>query len=243
MSRRIPRHVAIIMDGNGRWAEKRGYPRIYGHIRGSARIKPIVKEADRVGIKALTLYAFSTENWCRPDLELQVLWKLLKKYLIKEVDEFDRNNVCLRAIGEIDRLAPDVRKVLDYTVDRLAGNTGLQLTLAISYGSRREFERAARLFAEDCVQNKRKPADISEAVLSNYMWTSVLGDLSDVDLVIRTGGEKRISNYLLWQSAYAEFIFTDLFWPDFKPSDLLAAVEEYSNRERRYGGLSAEAQL
>jgi len=236
---RTPKHIAIIMDGNGRWAQKRHHPRVFGHIRGSGRIKAVVQEADRLGVKALTLYAFSTENWSRPNAELSVLWKLLKKYLIREVDHLDRENVRLRVIGEIDRLGPDVRSVLDPTIERLSKNTGLQLTFAVSYGSRTELTRAARLFAEDCLAGRRQPKDMDEALMSRYLWTSDLGDLGDVDLVIRTSGEKRVSNFLLWQAAYAEFVFLDLCWPDFEPRHLQEAIQEYSSRDRRFGGIGS----
>jgi undecaprenyl diphosphate synthase len=231
----IPRHVAIIMDGNGRWAERRSHPRVFGHVRGSARIKSVVREADRLGVKALTMFAFSTENWARPDGELRVLWKLLKRYLIKEADELMRENVRMRVIGEVERLSPDVREVLDPVVERLSGNTGLQLTFAISYGSRRELARAAELFAQDCVKGLARPSDMSEELLARYLWTSELKDLADVDLVIRTSGEHRVSNFLLWQSAYAEFVFTECLWPDFTPSHFALAIAEFERRERRFG--------
>jgi undecaprenyl diphosphate synthase len=236
---RVPRHVAIIMDGNGRWAQRRRHPRVYGHVRGSSRVKPIVREADRLGIRALTLYAFSTENWSRPETELGVLWRLLKKYLVREIDELDRQNVRLHVIGEVERLAPDVREELDRAMSRLAGNTGLQLTFAVSYGSRRELARAAKLFAADCVAGRHKPEDLTEELMGTYLWTASLGELGDVDLVIRTSGEKRVSNFLLWQAAYAEFHFTDLCWPDFGPEELREAVSDYGARERRFGGIGA----
>ena len=229
------------MDGNGRWAQRRGYPRYFGHVRGSSRVKKIVREADRIGIKALTLYAFSTENWSRPDEELSVLWRLLKKYLVREVDELARKNVRLNVIGEVERLDPEVRTVLLAAIDRLKGNTGLQLTFALSYGSRRELTLAAQRFAEDCVSGSRRPEELTERLMSQYLWTSILGDLSEVDLVIRTSGEKRISNFLLWQAAYAELYFTDVCWPDFSPADLMQAVEAYSMRERRFGGVGPQA--
>jgi undecaprenyl diphosphate synthase len=235
---RIPHHVAIIMDGNGRWAQRRGRPRVFGHIRGSSRIKPLVREADRLGIRALTLYAFSTENWSRPESELSVLWKLLKKYLIREIDELHRNNVRLNVIGEPERLSADVRQVLNSAIARLSGNTGLQLTFAISYGSRREMARAARLFAEDCVAGRKKPSEMTEDLMWRYLWTEKLGEDAGVDLVIRTSGERRVSNYLLWQAAYAEYVFMDLCWPDFKPEQLRGAIEEFSSRERRFGGVT-----
>ncbi|HTL12795.1 MAG TPA: polyprenyl diphosphate synthase [Bdellovibrionota bacterium] len=230
-----PRHVAIVMDGNGRWAQRRGRPRIWGHIRGAGRVKDIVRGASDNGVKALTLFAFSTENWARPEAELAVLWKLLKKFLSREVDELHRQNVRLHVLGEIERLAPDVRQVVNRAVERLAGNTGLRLCFAVSYGSRREVARAARRFAEDCASGLRKPADLDEALLSTYLWTAELGDLQDVDLVIRTSGELRTSNFLLWQSAYAEYYFTDTCWPDFDAECFGQALRDYGTRERRFG--------
>jgi len=225
------------MDGNGRWAKRKHRPRIFGHIRGSSRVKPIVKEADRLGIQALTLYAFSTENWLRPESEVKVLWKLLKKFLIKEKEDLKKNNVRLNVIGEVERLGSDVREVLDPVIQELSVNTGMRLNFAVSYGSRRELVRAARLFASDCKQGRKNPDDMNEELMNSYLWTSSLSEYSDVDLVIRTSGEKRISNFLLWQAAYAEFIFADVFWPDFSPLHLKAAIEEYSRRERRFGGI------
>lgn len=236
----VPKHVAIIMDGNGRWAERRHHPRVFGHIRGSAKIKPIVQEADRLGIKALTLYAFSTENWSRPETERSVLWRLLKKYLLRERDGLNEKNVRLHVIGELERLESEVRAIVEETLEMLKNNTGLQLSFAISYGSRRELVRAARRFAEDCLAGRQVPEAMDEDVMAGYLWTSDLGSLRDVDLVIRTSGEKRISNYLLWQAAYAEFSFLDLCWPDFGPEHLRAAVEEYGNRDRRFGRIKSE---
>lgn len=240
---RIPRHIAIIMDGNGRWAQRRHHPRVFGHVRGAGRIKEIVREADRLGVRALTLYAFSTENWSRPETELQVLWKLLVKFLRKEIDELERQGVCLRVIGELDRLDPSVRSVVESAIARLQGNSGLQLTVAVSYGSRKELIRAAQNFARDCVAGLAKPEDLHEETLGNYLWTAGLGSLADVDLVIRTSGEVRVSNFLLWQAAYAEFYFTELCWPDFRAEHLREAVASYSKRERRFGALTPAAEL
>lgn len=237
MSAGVPQHIALIMDGNGRWATRRGHPRVYGHVRGASRIKEVVREADRQGVKALTLYAFSTENWTRPEGELSVLWKLLVKFLKREEAELMRNNVRLRVIGEKERLSPAVLSVLDPAIERLSKNTGLSLTFAVSYGSRRELARAARLFAEDCAKGKRQPSEMNETVLNEYLWTADLGELSDVDLVVRTSGEQRVSNFLLWQAAYAEYIFLDKCWPDFGADDLRAAIERFSHRERRFGGI------
>ncbi len=237
MAQEIPRHIAIVMDGNGRWAQRRGRPRVFGHVRGSSRVKAIVEEADRLGVKALTLYAFSTENWTRPEGERRVLWKLLKKYLLREAEELHRKNVRLRVIGEIDRLDADIRSVLDPAVQKLSSNTGLQLTFAVSYGARRELANAAREFAKDCLAGRVKPESMNEQYMEKYLWTSCLGDFSQVDLFIRTSGEQRVSNFLLWQAAYAEFIFTEVCWPDFEPKNLADAIQEYSKRERRFGGL------
>ncbi|MBC7692169.1 MAG: isoprenyl transferase [Methylotenera sp.] len=236
---RIPKHIAIIMDGNGRWAQKRHHPRVFGHIRGASRIREIVREANRLGVKALTLYAFSTENWSRPDQELNTLWKILKKFLIREERELQAQNVCLGVIGEIERLSADVRGVLDPALERLSKNTGLKLTFAVSYGSRRELMRATALFARDCVEGKHRPEDLTEDMLEQYFWTSQLGELADVDLVIRTSGEIRVSNFMLWQAAYAEFVFADVCWPDFAPSHLRNAIEQYSQRHRRFGGVNS----
>jgi undecaprenyl diphosphate synthase len=227
------------MDGNGRWSEKRGQPRVYGHIRGCRRVKPVIKEADRLGVKALTLFAFSTENWSRPEAELAVLWKLLKKYLIREADELNRRNVRFCAIGELERIPEDVRKVVRETEERLAKNTGLLLTFAVSYGSRRELARAARLFAEDCKAGKRQPSEMCEELLNEYLWTADMGELAEVDMILRTSGERRVSNFLLWQAAYSELVFTDLCWPDFEPRHLREAIDEYCQRDRRFGGVSS----
>lgn len=235
----VPRHVAIVMDGNGRWAQRRGHARIFGHIRGAARVHEIVEEAGRSGVKALTLYAFSTENWSRPTPELGVLWKILKKYLASKIGELDRENVRLRVIGEVERLAPDVRAALSPAIEKLSKNTGLQLTLAVSYGGRRELARAAKLFAEDCAAGRASPDSMSEEKLGEYLWTADLGELAEVDLVIRTSGEKRVSNFLLWQAAYAEYVFTDICWPDFKPETFREALQEFAGRQRRFGGVTS----
>ena len=230
-----PKHVAIIMDGNGRWAQRLGHPRAYGHVRGATRVKPVVREAERLGVKALTIFAFSTENWNRPSREVQTLWNLFVKYLHKEGQELHRENVRLRMFGELERLDPEVKASMDPVLELTSKNTGLQLNVAISYGSRAELARAARLFAEDCVNGLRSPSEMSEELLWRYLWTRDLGELASVDLVIRTSGERRISNFLLWQSAYAEYSFQDVCWPDFRPEHLKQSVEEFMLRERRFG--------
>ncbi len=234
---KTPKHIAIIMDGNGRWAERRGYPRVFGHVRGASRIKPIVREADRLGVKALTLYAFSTENWSRPETELSVLWKLLVKFLKKEEADLMKNNVRLRVIGEIERLSPTVREVLDPAIARLSKNTGLQLNFAVSYGSRREILKASQNLIRECSEKGIDPSTLTEADFERHLWTSCLGELSNVDFMIRTSGEIRISNFLLWQAAYAEYLFLEKCWPDFSAQDLTDAVKEFASRDRRFGGI------
>jgi len=237
----IPRHVAIIMDGNGRWAESRNRPRIYGHIRGASRVEPIVREASRLGIEALTLFAFSTENWSRPGPEIDLLWRLMKKFLVRRIDELDRNKVRLSLVGEVERLPKDVRNVGEAAVRRLAGNTGLHLSIAVSYGARAEILRAVKQFSVDCTLGIANPNELDEKKFESYLWTSALGSSSDVDLVIRTSGEFRVSNFLLWQSAYAEYVFLDLNWPDFGPAELHQALREFASRRRRFGGVQTSA--
>ncbi len=234
----IPQHVAIIMDGNGRWAKMRGRPRFFGHIRGSAQVREIVREAKRQGIKALTLYAFSTENWKRPEDELTVIWKLLRKYIRREVKELDQNKVKLHVIGEIGRIPEGARAELLQAVEKLSVHEEFHLTFALSYGSRTEWVSAAKQMAEDCKLGKLQPQDISESVIDQYLWTSCLGRLSDVDLVIRTSGELRMSNFLLWQACYAEFDFPQTLWPDYTVEEFRKSLERYQTRERRLGGLT-----
>lgn len=235
-----PRHVAIIMDGNGRWATRRGRPRVYGHVRGAARVKQIVETAHDLGIQALTLYAFSTENWSRPQAELDVLWRLLRKFLFKERNNLKKKNVRLQVIGELHRLSPELQEIVSDSIQMLEKNTGLLLTLAVSYGSRSEIIQAAQKFSQDCIEGKRNPEDLTEKDFESYLWTAPDRQLAEVDLVIRTSGEKRISNFLLWQSAYAEYRFTDVCWPDFSPRDLSEAVDDYCGRERRFGRIKTD---
>jgi len=237
----MPRHVGLIMDGNGRWAQKRGHARVFGHVRGAARIRRVVERADELGIKVLTLYAFSTENWRRPASERAVLWRLLRKYLRKEVDHLDRENVQLKVMGQLERLEPEVREEVEQAVERLASNTGLQLVFALSYGARQEIATAAQRYAEDCDQGLRSPEQMNESILEGYLWTQQLGEHRDVDLVIRTSGERRVSNFLLWQSAYAEYHFADVCWPDFGPEHLDQAVRDYGSRTRRFGGVESNS--
>ncbi len=229
---RIPKHVAIIMDGNGRWARSRGWHRSFGHIQGSARVRDIVQEASDLGISVLTLYAFSTENWSRPAEEIDALMHLLEDYLKKEKESLLKNNVRLAALGQIERLPTRIREILALTIDALKDNTGLILNFCISYGGRAEIVRAVQALTREVQEGRLQLSEISEDAISHRLYT---GGLPDPDLTIRTSGEFRISNFLLWQSAYTEFYITDVLWPDFEPQHLRAAVEAYSQRKRRFG--------
>ena len=229
---RIPRHVAVIMDGNGRWAKAKGLPRAAGHKAGVTSVQEIVRAADDFGIKALTLYSFSTENWLRPTEEVGDLMKILSWALRKEVAEMARKNVRLGAIGRLDALPQNVRRELDLTIDKLKDNTGLRLTLALNYGGRQEIVDAAN----KALASGAKTVD--EESIGRHLYTA---DLPELDLVIRTSGEMRISNFLLWQAAYAEIYVTPVFWPDFRKAHLEAALEDFAKRDRRFGGLSSKA--
>jgi len=237
MNAQIPKHIAIIMDGNGRWAQARGYPRFYGHLRGSNRVKEIVREARRIGVSALTLYAFSTENWKRPEEELSVLWTTLKKYVHRQIKDMKKNGIRLHVIGEIERLPADVRDELNRAMLELKDESQMILTFALSYGGRAEIIQAATQFAKDCMNGKAVPESLNEKKFQEYLWTSPLGERADVDLLIRTSGEKRISNYLLWQASYAEFDFPELNWPDYSVEEFHKSLENFKNRKRRFGAV------
>jgi undecaprenyl diphosphate synthase len=240
---RIPRHVAIIMDGNGRWAEERNLPRIMGHKAGSKSVKNIVRTARELNLEVLTLYAFSTENWKRPSMEVQALMTLLKTYLKSELQNMLENNISLRCIGETDNLPPDVKKILTRVINETALKTeespGFILNLALSYGSRSEIVRAARTMAEKCVSGQFCPEDFSEQLFAAHLYTA---GLPEPDLLIRTGGENRLSNFLLWQLSYAELYITEIMWPDFDAQSFIAALAEYQKRERRFGQTSEQLQ-
>ncbi len=229
------KHVAVIMDGNGRWATKRYRPRVWGHVRGAAVVSDIVQTADDLGLKALTLYAFSTENWSRPVEEVSTLFRLLKKFLLKEKQRILSNNIKFRVIGEIQNLSLDTIHLIKSLEEETANNTGLMLTFAFGYGSRSEIVRAVNQYIE---ANPGKT--ISENDLDTHMYRAETGD---VDLLIRTGGEQRISNFLLWQLAYAELYFTPTKWPDFTPLEFGKIIENVSSRERRFGNVSSQAAL
>ncbi len=233
----IPTHVAIIMDGNGRWAQKRGLPRPVGHKHGVESVQEIVRTADRLGIKYLTLYAFSTENWKRPPLEVQALMGLLKSFLQKELRTITDNNVSLRCIGQKERLPAEVRLVLDKAITETADNDGLVLNLALSYGGRNEMVRAVQKIATACRDGQLTPEDINEDTLADHLDTA---SQPDPDLLIRTGGESRLSNFLLWQLSYSEIFITETLWPDFRDKEFIAALTDFQKRQRRFGKTSKQ---
>ena len=232
-----PHHVAIIMDGNGRWAKSRGLPRIEGHRRGVETVRTTTFAARDLGVKMLTLYAFSVENWKRPQDEIGALMTLLEYYLKKELDTFVRDRVRLRTIGRTDELPPGVQKVLRTTIEETKHFNDYTLVLALNYGSRSEVVDAARAYAAAVAAGKEKLNDGSWATFSRYLYTA---DMPEPDLVIRTSGETRVSNFLLLQAAYAEFVFAPVLWPDFTKADLAAAIADYHRRERRYGQTSEQ---
>ncbi len=236
----LPGHLAIIMDGNGRWAKKRFLPRIMGHRQGAKTVKEIVTAARRWGIRYLTLYAFSKENWSRPREEVDALMDLLCEYLQGELDELLGNKIRLRAIGDLEDLPPRVRTMLFDTMNRTSKNYEMQLILALSYGGRAEIVRAARGLSRDILKGQIRPDDVDENAFESYLFTS---DIPDPDLIIRTSGEMRLSNFLLYQAAYSELYVTDTLWPDFNEHELLKALEEYSRRERRFGKTSEQITL
>ena len=230
----LPRHVAVIMDGNGRWAKQRGLPRIEGHRQGAESARTIIRTAGELGVKYLTLYAFSAENWNRPKDEVDALMKYLIHYLKTETPELNKNNVRLEVIGQIYRLPENVQEHLKKSIATLSKNNGLTLVMALSYGSRIEIVDAVRRISEEVKRGKLDPADINEKVISDHLWTR---NTPDPDLLIRTSGEMRVSNFLLWQISYAELVVTPTLWPDFRKPQFFAALEEYARRHRRFGGV------
>ena len=234
---KIPQHVAIIMDGNGRWARKRKLNRINGHNKGTETVRTIVRTAREIGISFLTLYAFSTENWDRPKMEVDALMKLLKRFLTSEKKEMLENNIQLKTIGETHRLPADVRQILEATMARTRENTGLVLNLALSYGGRSEILMAVKEIAAAVAKNELSVDDISANTIGQRLYTK---DMPDPDMVIRTSGEMRISNFLLWQIAYSELFITDTLWPDFSGAEFLEIVKAYQGRNRRFGKLPSE---
>ena len=233
----IPKHIAIIMDGNGRWAKQQGKPRIFGHKNGVASVREAIEGSAEIGVEYLTLYAFSTENWNRPKLEVKTLMSLLVTSLKKELKNLQKNNIILNTIGNIDLLPKNAQKELLDVIKQTEKNTGLTLTLALSYGSREEIVNVIKNISEKVVNNNLKIEEIDEKIINNHLYTF---SLPDVDLMIRTSGEQRISNFLLWQMAYAELYFTNTFWPDFRKKNLFNAILDYQQRERRFGKTSEQ---
>ena len=234
---KLPQHLAIIMDGNGRWAKQKGFLRTIGHENGATAVKRTVEQCARLGIPYLTLYAFSTENWNRPKFEVDMLMKLLVKALRKEIKSLQENNIKLNAIGNLDLLPSSVRKELTEVLEKTKNNTRLTLSLALSYGSRNELLEATKELCNKVKNNIISIDAIDESVINKHLYTH---NLPDVDLLIRTSGEQRISNFMLWQIAYAELYFTEVLWPDFSNEHLKKALETYQNRERRYGKTSEQ---
>lgn len=230
----IPQHVAIILDGNGRWAKSKGMPRHYGHVRGAKNLETICRDAYHMGIKYLTVYLFSTENWKRSKEEVDGLMDLFRSYMKTCKATAKKNNMKVRVLGDPSALAEDLQRSLADLVDFSKDNTGLNFQIAINYGSRDEITRAVRRLARDCADGKVAPEEISEETISSYLDTR---EVPDPDLLIRTSGEQRLSNYLLWQLAYTEFYFTEVPWPAFDKAELQRAIEKYNSRERRYGGV------
>lgn len=234
---KIPKHIGIIMDGNGRWALERGLSRTDGHRQGIESVRDVVKASSQIGVQYLTLYAFSLENWKRPSSEIGMLMKLLEHYLKKEVDELHRNNVRMLAIGKLSSLPKSVQRLLFNAIELTSNNTGLTLTLALSYSGRWDIVRSVQILALDVRRGKLSPEDITEEVLASYLQTA---NLPDPDLIIRTSGEMRLSNFLLWESAYSEIYICNKYWPEFRRDDLFAAIQDFSQRERRFGKISSQ---
>ena len=228
----VPQHIAIILDGNGRWAKAKGMPRNYGHAQGSKNVEKICEEAWRMGIKYLTVYAFSAENWSRPENEVAALMKLLRNYMKTCLKTAAKNDMKIRVIGDIEPLDDDIKSRIRELEAATTDNGGLNFTIALNYGSRDELTRAAQKMAKDCAEGKIKAEEIDESVFETYLDTH---GIPDPDMMIRTSGEQRLSNYLLWQLAYSEFYFTDVPWPDFTKEELVKAIEEYNHRHRRFG--------
>ena len=228
----IPQHIAIIMDGNGRWAKKRGLPRTAGHAAGAEAFRKIANYCRTLGVKYLTVYAFSTENWKRSEEEVGGIMRLLGKYLQEALRDMEKNRVCFRFFGDLSRLSPQLQKLCSEAVDQSA-DYDVQVNFCLNYGGRDEIVRAARAFAQDVAEGKYSSSDLTEELLSTYLYSK---DVPDPELIIRPSGELRTSNFLLWQSAYSEYVFMNVLWPDFGPKDLDEAIAEYQRRNRRFGG-------
>ena len=229
-----PRHIAIIMDGNGRWAQKRGLPRTAGHAAGSETFRRIATYCKNIGVQYLTVYAFSTENWKRSADEVQAIMGLFEKYLHEAIDEMEADQIRLKILGELGPISPELRRLIERTDEISTHYQGFQANVCINYGGRDEIVHAARRFAADCVSGRKKPEALTEADFAHYLYTD---GIPDPELIIRPSGEERISNFLLWQSAYSEYYFTDVLWPDFDEKELDRAIAAYRKRDRRFGGV------
>ncbi|MBL4568266.1 MAG: isoprenyl transferase [Flavobacteriaceae bacterium] len=234
---KVPQHVAIIMDGNGRWAKGKGKARVFGHRHALTAVRESIEAATEIGVKAITLYAFSTENWNRPKLEIKALMSLIINSLKKELPGFQKNNIKVKGIGNLESLPKKAQKTLADVIEATENNSDIILTFALSYGSREEIVNTIKNISKKVVNNQLQIEEIDEKVINNHLYTF---NLPDVDLMIRTSGEKRISNFLLWQMAYAELYFTNILWPDFRKNDFFEAIIEYQNRERRFGKTSKQ---
>jgi undecaprenyl diphosphate synthase len=232
--RKIPVNLGIIMDGNGRWAKKRGLPRTAGHITGAQVFRKITKYCEKCGVRYLTVYAFSTENWRRPKDEVESIMNLLRQYLKESLSDFQQENIAVRFIGNRDELAEDIRKLIEEAEESTAHKTGMTLNIALNYGGQQEIVHATRVLAKQAADGVLDPANIDEKMLQEALYTEAQ---PPVDLILRPSGEYRLSNFLIWQSAYAEFVFMDVLWPDFKEKDLDWAFEEFARRDRRFGGV------
>lgn len=234
LNNRVPCHIAIIMDGNGRWAKKRGLPRSAGHVAGADTFRRIAEYCRSIGVKYLTVYAFSTENWKRSQEEISGIMKLLGSYLREALRDMEKYRVRFRIFGDISRLSPELQKLCIDTQERSSVYEDAQVNFCLNYGGRDEIVRASRMFAQDVADGRKKPEDLTEQLLSTYLYSD---GIPDPELIIRPSGELRTSNFLLWQSAYSEYVFMDVLWPDFAPKDLDKAIAEYQSRSRRFGGV------
>lgn len=230
----IPKHIAIIMDGNGRWAKARKLPRTMGHKAGVETIRRIIKEADKIGVKYLTLYAFSTENWKRPEDEVGALMTLLVQYLKQEINSLNKNGVVINILGDVSRLPQDCQTEILKATEATKENTGIVMNVALNYGGRDEILRATKIIASEVKNGNLKEEDINEEIMAKYLYTK---GIPDPDIIIRPSGEQRLSNFLLWQCAYSEFWYSNICWPDFKENDLRRAIYDFQNRDRRFGGI------
>lgn len=237
-SAQIPHHIAIIMDGNGRWATGRGLPRVEGHRKGAETLKKITEAAHNMGVKVLTVFAFSSENWKRSADEVGGLLQLMRFYLRRDLKELVQKNICFKVVGKYQEFPKDIVEMLEETIEKTKNNTGIMLCVALNYGGRLDIVQAAQKFAQDCLGGQHKPTELTETLFDSYLYTA---DIASPDLLIRTSGELRISNFLLWQLSYAELHFTDSHWPDFTEQDLWLAVERFQNRQRRFGGNDVDA--